>query len=333
MKRIGVVGAGGWSTRMHQPALKRLQGEGCVDYAAVCDLDADKAKAYAAELDAAVFTDLDQMVSECQPDALVIIAPVSITPKLIQAAAERGLPFLTEKPPATDLATHQRLIDVVGDSPHVVAYNRRHAPYITRAQEWMRDAEIQAVSCDFLRCNRRDPDFTSTSIHGVDASLCLTGQAFANVRIESTPYKGIFNQHLTGWTTGGIHVSIRIQPATGRSEEHYLISSTERVVRLAFPQPNVIDEPGYVELNVKNEVADRKTAADLGIADDDHPMLCGIYHEHLSLIELVEGRAKAVSTLATSLQPQCIREAMRALIEKGRRRATEIDFSSMPRTS
>lgn len=311
MKRIVIVGAGTWSRDMHLPALQRLRGEGRADYAAVCDLDPAKAAAYATALGAEAWSDLDAMLSRVRPDGIVLLAPPAATPALIERCIARQLPFLAEKPAAPDAATHQRLLGLAGALPHIVAFNRRHAPYVRQALDWMQDVPLQGVACDFSRYNRRDADFGSTFVHGLDAVQCLAREAFAEAHLVAAPVDGAVNLYVGGWTASGVRLELRITPTTGSAREHYLVSSTERNVVIAYPQPPMIDLPGRVELHERNRVVASRTPRDFALAPDDLPGLSGILGEHARFIEMLEGAADASwSTLATSLSTQVLRDAL-----------------------
>ena len=327
MKRIAIAGAGVWSSNMHLPALKRVQAEGKAEYVAVCDLDRKRAAAYAADLGAKSFTDVADMLAETRADGLVILLPPGVAPSLIESCIDRRLPFLTEKPPATDLKTHRRLLDKLGELPHVVAYNRRHAPYLRQALEWMQGAWLQSVFGDFSRYDRRDADFTATAVHGIDAVQCLAREDLEQARIEVAPVEGAVDGYLSGWTASGTRIDLRITPTTGSAREHYIVSARERSVVVAYPQTHMIDLPGWVELHEKNRVVARRTAQDYGLADSDSPGLGGIVREHELFVQILEGEAEAWSTLKTSLSTQVLREALAGLIRAGGRRACDIDLT------
>jgi predicted dehydrogenase len=311
MKKIVIVGAGSWSREMHLPVLQRIRSEGRADYAAVCDLDPAKAEAYAAALGAEAHTDLTVMVSRVRPDGLVLLAPPAATSGLIEFCVARHLPFLAEKPAAPDAATHRRLLDVAGSLPHIVAFNRRHAPYVRQALAWMQDVSLQGVACDFSRYNRRGENFGATFVHGLDAVQCLAKENFTEAHLVAAPVDGAVNLYVGGWTASGVRLELRITPTTGSAREHYTLISTDRSVVLAYPQPPMIDLPGRVELHERNRVVASRTPADFGLAPDDLPGLSGILGEHARFIDLLEGTADASwSTLATSLPTQILRDAL-----------------------
>ena len=307
--KICVVGAGTWSSQSHLPALKRIQSAGLAEYPAVCDLDGEKAKTYATELEAAAYTHLDAMVHELEPDGLALIVGPAAMPGVIARVIELGVPFLCEKPPATDLAAHRALLDAAGDLPHIVAYNRRHAPYVAQAKEWLADKPLQALTVHFTRHRRHDPDFTTTFIHGIDAALYLAGE-LASARIEVAPAGEVRNFFINGWTAAGTHVDLVVTPDTGSAQEYYVCRSTDKTVRVAFPMPSTFDYPGYVERHEDGHVVEHLTHADFGLESDDFPALIGILGEEERFARMLTGDAASISTLRTSLQAQELREVL-----------------------
>lgn len=328
MKKLAVVGAGSWSREMHLPAIRRLQVEGRADYAAVCDLDPSRAEAYAATLGAEAWTDLDAMLTRINPDGIILLAPPAATPRLIERCISRKLPFLAEKPAAPDAAAHSRLAGLAGSLPHIVAFNRRHAPYVRQALTWMRDVHVQGVFCEFSRYNRRDADFGATFIHGIDAVQCLACDSFAEAHLVSAPVDGVVNIFVGGWTRTGTRLELRITPTTGSAREHYTMLSTERSVVISYPQPPMIDLPGRVELHERNKVVESKTPVDFGLARDDLQGLSGIQGEHVRFIEMLEGATDASwSTLSTSLPTQILRDELGRMAATRSRVARDMVFA------
>jgi len=314
--RLCVIGCGNWSAKMHLPAMKRLAADGQLEFAGVCDLDDARARDYAAQIGAAgIYNDARRMLERTQPDAVVIVVTPSSAPGLIRLAAQMRIPFLVEKPPATDVATHRDLIEAVGNLTHMVAYNRRSAPYILRAKQWLADETPQCVTALFSRYRRTEPTFDATAVHAIDAVRYLAGSDLESLRIETAPTGQTFNFFLTGWTRQGTRIDILITPDTASSEEHYIVRATHRSAVVAFPQPNVMDLPGFVELREENRVAQRLRPEDLGIEPHDLPALGGIVEEHAAFYRAVREN-----------QTQQIREELARLREAGRRASVEIRF-------
>ncbi|MGQ9661805.1 MAG: Gfo/Idh/MocA family protein [Kiritimatiellia bacterium] len=305
--RICVVGAGDWSTRMHLPAMKALGEEGRAEYVAVCDLDETKAARYARELGARAFTDLDEMLRDVRPDGLVLVANSSATPELIALAIARRMPFLCEKPPATDTVTHRRLLEQVGQLPHVVGYNRRHAPYMTKVKEWLAEEQLVSVTGLFARYRRRE-EFSSTAVHGIDAVLYLSGDCLAEARVEIAPAGEVWNFFVSGWTRENVRVDLIVTPDTATNEEHYIVRGLRRSARVAFPHHTTVDFPGGVVLFEDQRCVAQLGPEQFGIARTDAPRIGGIVAEHERFVNLLNGsESRAISTLRTSLPTQELR--------------------------
>jgi predicted dehydrogenase len=325
--RVAVVGAGHWSALMHRPALKRLTAEGRLEVAAVCDLDAGKARAYADELGVErTFTDLEGTVAAVDPDGLILLVPTRISASLIRQAVKLGKPFLVEKPPAPTSDEHRRLIDEVGDLTHVVAYNRRHSPYVFKARELLAGHQAQVVACHFARSRRRKEDFSTTAVHGIDTVRCLGGD-WAGMRLEVARSGEVLNFFIDGWTRSGARLDMHITPDTGSGEEHYFVRCRDVSVFVVFPHWSLADRPGYVEAR-RNRTERRRFGPDeLGLDAEDNPLLAGVCGEHLAFARALGGEAPAESTLAATLQTQLIREELKKAIDSGAKSSvTEVSF-------
>jgi myo-inositol 2-dehydrogenase / D-chiro-inositol 1-dehydrogenase len=315
---------------MHLPALVNLAKSADIAYVAVCDLDSRLAEKYARRLPgpkAIVYEDVDRMLADARPDGVLVLVPPPVAAGLIERVARRRVPFLTEKPPAPDTATHRRLIAQVGDLPHVVAYNRRYAPYVQQANEWMRGHTVQSVTVLFSRHQRRELDFTTTAVHAIDTAWYLAGGDFAAMRIEAAPAGQAVSYFVNGWTTGGTRIDIVMTPDTASAVEHYTVRSAERTVFLSYPQPSMMDVPGFVELHEGNKIAECKSASDFGIDAADFPNLGGILGEQVSFCKVLRGRSDPVSTLANTLQTQRVREALSQLLAAGGKGVVELDLA------
>jgi len=104
--RIGIIGAG-WIVPFHVAALQRLGRARIVGVAAT---RFERAEAIATPLRARAFTDPMRLVDDLRPDAVFLCVPPFLAVVFGEALAERGIPFLTEKPlAATDADGPARL--------------------------------------------------------------------------------------------------------------------------------------------------------------------------------------------------------------------------------
>lgn len=203
MINIAVLGAGSHSSGNHGPALQYIKSHdpAAVNLAAVCDLNADKAEAYAEKFGfQRIYQDVDRMLAGEDLDGLVLVTPVEVTERLAGDLLPRGLPLVIEKPPGVDSEAAGRLADIAEQTAtaHMVSLNRRFSPALVRAREWLSDAAAdrppQLCIARILRHNRTEETFRVwTGIHLVDAALSVMGRP-EHVHATNIPteHEGVF---------------------------------------------------------------------------------------------------------------------------------------------
>jgi predicted dehydrogenase len=97
---FAIVGAG-WRARFYLRLAERLSDQFCVSGVVV--RDPAKRSAVSDTWGAAVFATLDEMLSQLSPRFVVTAVSWPANPPLLHALAERGMPALSETPPAPDL--------------------------------------------------------------------------------------------------------------------------------------------------------------------------------------------------------------------------------------
>ncbi len=132
---------------------------------------------------------------------------------------------------------------------------------------------------------------------------------------------------MSGWTKAGVRVDVLMTPDTASAVEHYTVRAGERTVFVSYPQPGMMDVPGFVEVHEGNRVVARKTAGDFGIGAEDFPGLGGIAAEQASFCRVARGQEQAVATLGNTLQTQQVREALSRLLAGGGRGVMELNLS------
>ena len=132
---VGFIGAGGIA-RSH---LEHYDAMDDVSITAVCDVDADRAREVADPREAAVYEDHETMYAERSDDldAVVVGIPPFAHTTQETMAAERGIPFLVEKPLALSMEHARKVRDAVEDAGIVtqVGYQRRYHPVVERTKE------------------------------------------------------------------------------------------------------------------------------------------------------------------------------------------------------
>lgn len=108
--RIGIAGTG-WFGRMHAEKLASMDG---VEVAAFCGTSRDKAEVAARPYaNAQGYASMTEMLDSSKLDAVYICVPPFAHGEIEQALIEREIPFLVEKPLATDRETPEAIREAI----------------------------------------------------------------------------------------------------------------------------------------------------------------------------------------------------------------------------
>ncbi len=144
---LAVIGCGFFAqNHLHAWTDLRLRG---VEIAAVCDIDAAKAKAAAEKFGVRHwYTDAETMLRERKPDLVDIITRVETHRALVQLAARHRLPAIVQKPFGPDLATCKAMADAARAAGTFLAVheNFRFQVPMRRIVELLRAGTIGAPS-------------------------------------------------------------------------------------------------------------------------------------------------------------------------------------------
>jgi predicted dehydrogenase len=152
---VGLIGCG-FIGRFHSTAIRGLIRLGLVDvnYAAVCDLDEDRARGFA---DAAnvplTTTDPLEIVESPDIDVVYVCLPTAAHKDLVLQAAANGKHVFCEKPLATNLADVEEMVAAV-DRAGVsagVGLVLRHSPILTVLKSLMDDPTLGRLMVVVLR--------------------------------------------------------------------------------------------------------------------------------------------------------------------------------------
>jgi len=150
MYDVGIVGCGVIGTRLAESFAEHPD----TVVAAACDVDAERAESFAAERDAAAYTDHGAMLAEADLDILYVGVPPVHHREIAAAGLEAGVNVVCEKPIAEDAETGAELAAMEADSDLVTAVNLpfRYTPGFVELRERVADGEIgdpRRVSLDF----------------------------------------------------------------------------------------------------------------------------------------------------------------------------------------
>lgn len=233
MIQVAVIGAGRHSRGQHGPALRQYAEErpSTVDLAAVCDLDGERARQYAADFGfERVYEDVDRLLDEAAPDAVVAVTPISATRTVVGRVLEARIPVLLEKPPGRTAEEARELLRIARreGTPTMVSFNRRFHPTVSRAREWLATeaADPPDVTTGRLaRVGRLEESFvTGTGIHAVDAVLSFGPRptAVACRRWRATADGGDSAEARLTFDDGRT-AHVLLAPAAGEAVERYTL--------------------------------------------------------------------------------------------------------------
>ena len=310
--RLGVLGAGDHSMHHHGAGL-HLLAQRCpqqIQVAAVCDLDQEKAVAYAKLFGfEKTYTNLEAMLDSERLDGLIAITPVPATAEIVECLLPHGIALMIEKPPGQSSKEAQQLSDLAARhcTPHIVSFDRRFSPAMCQAQQWLENhagAPPNTISAVMRRVQRTEPDFcVGTGIHLIDTVLSLMGPPVDYV-IQDRPLQGT---HCPGFSAtvdfdnGRLGV-MEISPDAGTVEETYTLTGPGYTV--------CIDTLGCrVQASEHGRETFSWTAPPtMSSAEKD-----GAVNEADAFVALVETRRETHPTLADAVMSMLIAES----IQKG----------------
>ncbi len=149
--KIAIVGCGAVARYCHAPALRRMSD---VSISAVADPAEDARASVSRGTSASQHHDAEDLLNNCDADAVVISVPTDMHAAVAMMAARAGKPFYLEKPIAAtkeEAAELRSAVDIAG-VPVAVGFNRRAHPLYVRAREIVLGGsigEIHAVQSTF----------------------------------------------------------------------------------------------------------------------------------------------------------------------------------------
>jgi predicted dehydrogenase len=193
--RLGIVGAGGLSTKKIYPSLTYIDE---VKLEAICDLDESRARRNAEKFGAKmVFTSIEKILEETELDAVIICIGPEQHAKLAPIVLKAGLPVYTEKPPSADSAGALSVARVAEETGKLcmTAFKKRYTPLYVQMKEQIGTPRFGKPS--MLAVQRSVSKYSNTSpttsflldfcIHVIDLSLWLMGKAMSVHALSPEP--------------------------------------------------------------------------------------------------------------------------------------------------
>ena len=199
--RIAAIGVGHWHSLYDAAYLKTLARMPEVKLVGLQDRDAAMAAQRAAELgNPPVYTDWRRMLSEVQPDFVIVLGRHCDMAAVPHGLLDEGYPFLVEKPAGLNASEVRAVADNAAKrSPPVFAgvplFQRLH-PFVSHARRMLAEGTFGALSHFYFRSNRPssaryvawgapwmlDPGtagggcLRNVGLHGLDLFLFLNGE-------------------------------------------------------------------------------------------------------------------------------------------------------------
>ena len=137
--KIAFIGVGGIAGN-YRGSLKQLERP----IAAVCDINAERVAAIAAEEDATAYTDHSEMLQKEKPDVVFTCIPPGAHTTQVSDAAAAGAALFVAKPVAQDLETAQHARDAIATAGVInqVGYMARYSDITAKAKALVGDRKL-----------------------------------------------------------------------------------------------------------------------------------------------------------------------------------------------
>lgn len=310
--RIAVVGAGNIARRYHLPSLARLSDKGRVELVALCDIDEQRAQAMAARFGfQRTCRDYRSLPASGLPDAVWVLVPIAAMREVAGFFLSQGIPTLMEKPPGSSSRETRELLEIAEreNTPHQVAFNRRHAPLLRRMKALLAKAEepVRAVSCQFYRVNRREPDFAyGTGLHGLDALYWLGDSEICAVYTKRVSRGGAL---ITLTYASGAHGMMEMLPRVGVQSERYTAHAGQRTLVVDGVVEWLTSFPGHLKCFDGGEETLHVEGTHTSACPE---VVSGFYGESAHFVQCLREDLTPSPGLKEALRSVCIAEAVNA---------------------
>lgn len=317
--KLCAIGCGEHAASSHGPAqaLYAARHPGFV-LAACSDIDAARAARHRDRFGfARSSSDPWAMLDAERPDAVVVVVSDDAMCEVASRVLELGYPLLLEKPPGRTTEEVDRMAAAAEAGGrkvlHQVAFNRRFAPMVRAARDAAVEigAPLQHVDYEMTRVGRRDPDFSTTAIHGIDAVRFLAGSDYASVRFsyrerpEIGP--GVADIFMDAVMAAGTTAHLAFCPNAGVVVERATLHADGHSLFVHVPMWGGADSPGRLE----HFEGGRLRARVVGDASAEPFVLGGFYAEYEAFLgDVAAGRTPSPG-LRESRQSVAVAERIR----------------------
>jgi predicted dehydrogenase len=199
--------------------------------------------------------------------------------------------------------------------PHQVAFNRRFAPLVRELRRRIEEAgPLQHLHYEMTRVERRDSDFSTTAIHGLDAVRYLAGADYAEARFRYRELPalgpGVADIFVDAVMTSGATAHLAFCPVAGVLVERAAAHAHGHTFFLQVPMWSGVDSPGRLW-----HFAGGRLAADVGgdeVGDGTALFeLGGFYRETVAFLDAVTAGRPPSPGLRESRQSVAMAEHVR----------------------
>jgi len=316
--KICFVGCGNISSAVHGPSCRRYaELNPGVELAACCDIIESKAALFSEKFGfSRYYTDLERMLDIEKPQAVCLVSPIPLTAGLSCKIMDMGYPLIMEKPPGFDSNETREMIRTAQKKnvPNQVAFNRRYVPLMRELKKLVdgnkRDGGYMNIHFHMLRVEIKEPDFSMTAIHGIDAVKFLAGEEYRHVsfRYQELSYPGVVNIHLDCEFKSGALATLDFLPVSGTSVERLEICTDDNTFYLNMAEGP--DKSGkLIHMKINDKILEIEGAQYCG--SDEKFILNGFYDENASFFDDIRNGRKPAGDIQSALQSVEIAECIR----------------------
>lgn len=249
-----LIGCGGIAVSMHGPSYRKyMLAHPDFRLAACCDPIAQRAAQMREQFGFERFyTDHVEMLRSEKPDAVAVIVSEAASAQVGLDVITAGVPMLIEKPPGR-FSTDTEALAAQAEAravPCQVAFNRRYMPALRELKARIR-GDVQLITYEMIRCDRRDRHFSDTAVHGIDAVRFLSDADYQTVRFSYTEFpaygEGVCNVSMECELTNGAKAHLDICPVSGASLERASVHMKDHLLRGCLPVWGGWDSPGHID--------------------------------------------------------------------------------------
>ena len=314
MFKVCLIGCGEIAKNFHGPAIQKYFGEHSneINLLACCDTDIQKAKAFAEKFGfKSHYDDYRKMLNAERPDAVCLTASYVVIHSIAVDVMGMGIPIIMEKPPGTTGAEVSTIIEAADKSKihNQVAFNRRYTPIVNELKSILSSSgpadDIYNIRCVFQRVGRRDDDFYTTAIHGIDTVKYIAGSDYKQVRFryQELPEvnKGAANIYLDCEMQSGATAQLAFCPFGGKVIEDYFVTCSNHDFTLKMPVWGSPEYPGGLWHFSGNECVNHVKGDDTRFGIEMFERF-GFYSENADFFNNVRAKVQSPNDINSALQ-------------------------------